>query len=73
MYKKAWCTCNVVVLLIKPIVFLTFSLLSASLDLKVPIRLSEMHKGREFDTLNIPRMGNLTQLPSWKVGTGNEW
>ena len=36
MYKKAWCTCKVVVLLIKPIVFLTFSLPSASLDLKVP-------------------------------------
>ena len=25
MYKKVWCTCKVVVLLIKPIVFLTFS------------------------------------------------
>ena len=37
MYKKAWCTCKVVVLLIKPIVFFTFSLPSASLDLKVPI------------------------------------
>ena len=37
MYKKAWCTCEVVVLLIKPIVFLTFSLPSASLDLKDPI------------------------------------
>ena len=43
MYKKAWCTCKVVVLLIKRIVvvvvffFLTFSLPSASLDLKVPI------------------------------------
>ena len=36
MYKKAWCTCKVVVLLIKPIVFLTFSLPSASLDLKIP-------------------------------------
>ena len=36
MYKKAWCTCKVVVLLIKPIVFLTFSLPSASVDLKVP-------------------------------------
>ena len=34
MYK---CTCKVVVLLIKPLVFLTFSLPSASLDLKVPI------------------------------------
>ena len=31
------CTCEVVVLLIKPIVFLTFLLSSASLDLKVPI------------------------------------
>ena len=37
MYKKAWCTCKVIVLLIKPIVFLTFSLPSTSLDLKVPI------------------------------------
>ena len=36
MYKKAWCTCEVVVLLIKPIVFLTFSLPFASLDLTVP-------------------------------------
>ena len=39
MYKKAWC--KVVVLIIKPIVclflFLTFSLPSASLNLKVPI------------------------------------
>ena len=40
MYKKAWCTCKVVVLLIKPIVFLRFSLPSASLDLKVPNALS---------------------------------
>ena len=30
MYKKAWCTCKVVVLLIEPIVFLRFSLPSAS-------------------------------------------
>ena len=39
MYKKAWCTCKVVVLLIKPTVFffVFFSLPSASLDLKVPI------------------------------------
>ena len=35
MYKNAWCTSKVVVLLIKPIVFLTLSLPSASLDLKV--------------------------------------
>ena len=39
MYKKPWCTCKVVVLLIKPTVFFFFffSLPSASLDLKVPI------------------------------------
>ena len=36
MYKKVRCTCEAVVLLIKPIVFLTLSLSSASLDLKVP-------------------------------------
>ena len=33
-------TCKAVVLLIKPIAFLTFSLPSASLDLKVPIKSS---------------------------------
>ena len=46
MYKKVWCTCEVVVLLIKPMVFLTFSLSSASLDLQVPILLHEafLHK-----------------------------
>ena len=36
MYNKAWCTCKVVVLLIKPIFFLTFSLPSVSLNLKLP-------------------------------------
>ena len=35
--KKAWCTCKVVVLLIKPIAFLPFSLPSASSFLKLPI------------------------------------
>ena len=34
--KKAWCTCKVVVLLIKPIAFLPFSLPSASSLLKLP-------------------------------------
>ena len=37
MYKKAWCTFKIVVLVIKPIAFLTFSLPSLSSDLKVPI------------------------------------
>ena len=36
MYKKAWCTCKIVVLLIKPIVFVAFPLPSPSSDLKVP-------------------------------------
>ena len=31
------------------------------------IRLSEAHVGREFDILNVPRVGNWTQLPSWRV------
>ena len=43
MYKKVWCSCEVVVLLIQPFVFLTFSLSFASLDLKkkVPIECSQ--------------------------------
>ena len=31
------------------------------------IRLSEVHVDGEFDILNVPRVGNLTQPPSWKV------
>ena len=37
MYKKAWCTCKIVVLVIKPIAFMAFPLPSPSSDLKVPI------------------------------------
>ena len=37
--KKAWCTCKVVVLLIKPTAFLLFSLPSTSSLLKLPIYL----------------------------------
>ena len=36
MYKKACCTCKLVVLLNNPIVFLTFSLPSPSSLLKLP-------------------------------------
>ena len=36
MYKKAWCTCKLVVLLNKPISVLTFLLLSPSSLLKLP-------------------------------------
>ena len=54
MYKKVRCTCEVVVLLIKPIVFFTFSLLSASLDLKVPIILTNVvEKPPRFNFLRI--------------------
>ena len=31
------------------------------------IRLGEVHMGREFDILNVARVGNLTRPPSWKV------
>ena len=41
MYNKAWCTCKIVVLVIKPIAFLTFSLPKPSSDLKVPITFLE--------------------------------
>ena len=37
MHKKAWCRCKIVVLVIKPTDFLTSSLPSSSLDLKVHI------------------------------------
>ena len=50
MYKKAWCTCKVVVLLIKTIVFLTFSLPSASMDLKVPILAGKRGSSRHSTT-----------------------
>ena len=38
MYKKAWCTCKVVVLLIKPVVLLDVPVDVASLNLKDPIK-----------------------------------
>ena len=41
MYKKAWCTCKIVVLLIKPIAFVAFPLPSPSSDLKVLTYLRE--------------------------------
>ena len=36
MYKKARCTCKIVVLLIRPVAFVVFPLPSPSSDLKVP-------------------------------------
>ena len=57
MYKKAWCTCKVVALLIKPIVFLAFLLPSASLDLKVPIKFLDLESGRLFEVGAYLRLG----------------
>ena len=51
--KKAWCTCKVVVLLIKPIAFLPFSLPSASSLLKLPI----------IWTGELPHLTGLPHLP----------
>ena len=36
MYKKGWCTCKIVVLLINPIAFVAFQLPSPSSNFKVP-------------------------------------
>ena len=60
MYKKVWCTCEVVVLLIKPIVFLTFSMSSASLDLKVPfnyLQQQQMQQTNVSKKVLPPRVG----------------
>ena len=63
MYKKAWCTCEVVVVLIKPIVFLTFSLSSASLDLKVPNRgLKQRGRRRQRQPQKTNRFNKQKQL-----------
>ena len=51
--EKAWCTCKVVVLLIKPIAFLPFSLPSPSSLLKLPIDGWERHDDIELRA--IPR------------------
>ena len=46
-----------------PLVFMHLSMVCP----RMGIRLNEAHMGREFDILNVPRVGNLTQPPSWKV------
>ena len=59
--QKVWCTCEVVVLLIKPIFSLTFSFLSASLDLKVPIndQVSVSWLAQLFSALHQYRRGRV--------------
>ena len=34
---------------------------------------SEVHAGKDFDILNVPREWNLTQRPSWKKERALEW
>ena len=70
MYKKSGYTCKVVVFLMKLIVFLTFSLPSVSLDLKVPIRekqrrrrVRKRHSKSEFALLQtLSRLFHLVQF-----------
>ena len=68
MYKKAWCTCKVVVLLIKPIVFLTFSLPSGSLDLEVPILTATQTLKSEPEQIEQNWKWN-TNWANWKWNT----
>ena len=74
MYKKAWCTCKVVVLLIKPTVFLTFSLSSASLDLKVPILAGKRGSRRRSTTsFRANLVGAKTRYQMLKVLSFYDW
>ena len=69
MYKKAWCTCKVVVLRNKPIAFLTSSLPSPSSLLKLPVfGATTTSTGRDIIICAILRMLLLTTLPSFSRG-----
>ena len=70
MYKKAWCMCKVVVLLIKPIVYLTFSLPSASLDLKVPSTVALYARGNSPSPITEVKYGT---VPSEYINLTNFW
>ena len=61
--KKAWCTCKVVVLLIKPIAFLPFSLPSASSLLKLPIDTTTRPPFTRSDSLRVWVHWRETKLP----------
>ena len=74
MYKKAWCTCKVVVLRNKPIAFLTSWLPSPSSLLKLPIDLGEEEavettlKGDEYQWWPTPPCKQSLLLVSWMSG-----
>ena len=66
MYKKAWCTCKVVVLRNKPIAFLTFSLPSPLSLLKLPIYFPDgpnrcSHGTKEWHKTNLLRDASLSR------------
>ena len=65
MFKKAWCTCIVVVLLIKPIVFLTFLLPAASLDLKVPI--TSIFTNVNFTRVHTEKLRKTVEIHPWEL------
>ena len=48
MYKKAWCTCKIVVLVIKPIAFVVFPLLPSTSHLKVTVSVTGDGSQRRF-------------------------
>ena len=69
--KKAWCTCKVVVLLIKPIAFLPFSLPSASSLLKLPkakIRRPRLGKGAvAVAALSLPKPPRVFRISFYRT------
>ena len=68
MYKKAWCTCKVVVLRNKPIAFLTSGLPSPSSLLKLP---GWFRTGTSVDDGARKSKNWLDQWHSRKLGTGS--
>ena len=72
MYKKAWCTCKVVVLLIDNVLFfLRFSLPSALLDLKVPMVYRQTYK---FHLSCYPqRAGIIESLQPFQHMSSSRW
>ena len=70
MRKKAWCTCKVVVLLIKPIVYLTFLLPSASLDLRVPSTVALYARGNSPSPITEVKYNT---VPSEYINVTNFW
>ena len=68
MYKKAWCTCKIVVLLIKPIAFVAFPLPSPPSDLKLPTYIiwKRIFKGRRtIRMIGVLAIAKLSSFIGW--------